>query len=201
MLQNEAQLKENLQRQQEILKWMQRRNCHSITIQDVQRFEAQVVRLQSIIRGYQVWKKHTVRAPEGAFDETIDINALLHNQVVKRVRAEAGDFDYSKCKASALRLCPETADHLVKREPFRILDGPVYIGEWSSDFKQRAGQGVLIWADGSVHEGQWARNMAVGYGRLIDAEGNLYEGEWLQDQSHGTGVFQGIDGSTYRGQF
>ena len=55
------------------------------------------------------------------------------------------------------------------------------MGEWSRDLKQRAGKGMQIWDDGSIQEGQWARNKAIGLGRLIDADGNLYEGEWLLD--------------------
>ena len=87
-----------------------------------------MIRIQSILRGYQVWKQYAVQAPKGVFDDTIDINTLLHNKVVNSVRAEAGPFNYDACTTDALKLGPDTISGLVKKVPFRIEEGPVYLG-------------------------------------------------------------------------
>ena len=199
---NEDEVNDGLVGQQSIVEWFEEHNqSDGISFRDVTQFQSQLIRLQSTIRGYQVWKKYAVKAPVGRFDDSIDIEALLHNKIVNKVREEAGPFNYLACQTRALRLCPEITDNLIKREPFRVQDGPVYVGEWSRELKQRAGKGMQIWADGSVHEGQWARNKAVGLGRLIDADGNLYEGYWLSDEFHGTGRYQSIDGNVYEGEY
>ena len=138
-------------------------------------------------------------APKGVFDDSIRIDALLNNQIVNRARELAGAFDYGDLDPSSLKLPPGT--QLTKKGPFKLVQGPVYQGEWMSDLSQRTGVGMQVWQDGSVYEGQWSYNKANGVGRLVHADGDIYEGEWVNDKAHGNGIFRGIDGAVYTGQW
>ena len=73
--------------QQSMVEWFEEHNPSSgrISFRDVTQFQNQLIRLQSTIRGYQVWKKYAVKAPFGRFDDSIDIEALLHNKIVNKV--------------------------------------------------------------------------------------------------------------------
>ena len=136
----------------------------------------------------------------GCFDESINMDSLLHNKVVNKERAVAGPFNYADLDEEILQLSSETV--LVDKPPFRLdKNGAIYKGQWSNDLQQRAGKGIQIWPDGSVYEGQWSHSKANGMGRLVHADGDIYEGEWLNDMAHGTGLFRGMDGAVYQGQW
>lgn len=42
--------------------------------------------------------------------------------------------------------------------------------------KIKEGQGVFVWADGSIYEGNFRDNEPNYHGRIIYATGNVYEG-------------------------
>lgn len=89
---------------------------------------------------------------------------------------------------------------LIKRGPFELDNGAVFVGNWSKD-GLRFGPGMQIWTDGSKYEGQWRNDMANGRGRLIHSDGDVYIGEWLNDKAHGYGVYTHMDGAKYEGEW
>ena len=106
-----------------------------------------------------------------------------------------GPFNYADLEVQAT----EPHDVLVtEKRLFKVKDGAaVYLGQWTSDLKERTGQGMQVWPDGSVYEGQWSLGKANGLGRLIHADGDVYEGQWQEDKAHGYGIFRGMDGAMY----
>jgi hypothetical protein len=59
----------------------------------------------------------------------------------------------------------------------------------------------MLWADGSVYEGIWARNQANGRGRLIHIDGDIYDGDWVDDKAHGRGKYLHADGAIFNGDW
>ena len=89
----------------------------------------------------------------------------------------------------------------VDKEPYRLMSGAVYIGQWTRDLTKRSGTGRQVWADGSYYEGQWLEGQACGVGRLIHVDGDVYEGEWGDDKANGTGKYYHYDGAVYEGDW
>lgn len=89
----------------------------------------------------------------------------------------------------------------MKKGPFRLRSGAVYIGEWQRDLEKRSGKGRQVWLDGSLYEGQWVAGKANGIGRLIHSDGDVYEGEWRDDKANGTGKYMHYDGAVYEGDW
>ena len=87
----------------------------------------------------------------------------------------------------------------IKRAVVTLENSARYEGEWDVDRNVRDGQGVQIWADGSLYEGYWRNDKANGRGRLIHADGDVYEGEWKDDKAHGFGKYYHTDGARYEG--
>ena len=79
--------------------------------------------------------------------------------------------------------------------------GAFYKGQWNKLSKQREGQGIQIWPDGSIYEGHWMNDKANGSGRLIHADGDFYEGNWVDDKAQGYGLYKHFDGSQYVGSW
>lgn len=83
----------------------------------------------------------------GVFDPKITDEDFLFNEKVKEVYESKGPFE------------TPTPSHpsapLVIREPFRMKNGVIYAGQWTTDLKTRTGIGRLVWLDGSLYEGQW----------------------------------------------
>merc|ERR1711925_25908 len=61
--------------------------------------------------------------------------------------------------------------------------------------------GKLMWADGSVYEGNWQNDKQHGNGKIKWANGDFYEGEFLADQLHGRGKITYANGNSLDGTF
>ena len=48
----------------------------------------------------------------------------------------------------------------------------------------------MTYADGSIYEGYWKKDLAHGRGRLIDVHGDVYEGEMKEGNLHGFGTYR-----------
>jgi hypothetical protein len=79
--------------------------------------------------------------------------------------------------------------------------GNVYIGEWNPEDNTKCGRGKIIYKDGSLFEGMFARDKPNGQGRLIKDDGETYIGEWKDGMYNGEGTLIGINGSKYEGKF
>ncbi|GHU22595.1 hypothetical protein FACS189472_15500 [Alphaproteobacteria bacterium] len=66
-------------------------------------------------------------------------------------------------------------------------DGGVYDGEWSGDRKN--GKGTLTLVSGDGYVGEFVNNFAEGKGMVSFASGSMYEGEWKRGKMPGTGTY------------
>lgn len=55
-------------------------------------------------------------------------------------------------------------------------DDSIYVGEWQAESNIKHGIGVMMFADGTVYEGQWRKDTATGIGRLVYSNGDFYTG-------------------------
>ena len=90
---------------------------------------------------------------------------------------------------------------LESRAISKTESGAFYKGQWNKVSNQREGQGIQIWPDGSIYEGNWKNDKANGSGRLIHADGDFYEGNWVDDKAQGYGMYKHFDGSQYVGSW
>ena len=66
---------------------------------------------------------------------------------------------------------------------------------------QREGRGTMVYADGSMYEGQWLAGRYHGQGKMTQATGNVYEGEWVEGKMQGHGKYSFAGGDVYEGEF
>lgn len=76
-------------------------------------------------------------------------------------------------------------------------DGATYTGDTRHSDGLRHGEGICIWPDGALYEGQWTAGEAHGFGYFEHADGSAYEGQWRRGKAHGRGVFFRADESRY----
>jgi len=105
--------------------------------------EGQVLRIQSLWRGYVVRKRlHLIKSiflngtEGGVFDASIDSEVLFKHDQIKKIYNEFGPFVCEEPSVEELGL-PAGA-HLVEREPFKLTNGAIYIGQWDNECKRRA---------------------------------------------------------------
>lgn len=78
--------------------------------------------------------------------------------------------------------------------------GNMYIGIYKHN--RRSGRGVFYYKDGSIYDGEWAKDKKNGMGRLyMRTDGTVYEGEFRDNEYHGQGTFYYADGLRYEGSF
>lgn len=124
--------------------------------------------------------------------------ATYFNERVEEIKLQLGEFDYGQKQEMDKSL----TTMILEKRPAKILeDGTKYTGQWMAGTNIRAGQGVLIWPDGSVYEGWWKDNKANSKGRLIHVDGSMYQGWWKDDSCHGTGVYYHLNGTKYDGEW
>lgn len=87
----------------------------------------------------------------GVFDASIDSEVLFKHDQIKKIYNEFGPFVCEEPSVEELGL-PAGA-HLVEREPFKLTNGAIYIGQWDNECKRRAGIGRQVWPDGSLYQG------------------------------------------------
>lgn len=64
--------------------------------------------------------------------------------------------------------------------------GSVYRGQWKNGL--RHGEGIFEWADGEKYEGDYEEDARHGYGTYYWSNGLRYEGQWKNDKREGTGT-------------
>lgn len=96
-------LSKNIEGRFALTKWMM--DCHyeEIKQSDVAKVEYKIVRLQAILRGYATYKKFRIKPIKGKFDNTITLDEILTNQVVKQARAKAKAFDFEDLPDNILK--------------------------------------------------------------------------------------------------
>lgn len=79
-------------------------------------------------------------------------------------------------------------------------DGGIYEGQWQDN--RRHGQGRFEWTDGEVYEGAYENGKRSGEGTYIWTSGQKYVGEWKDDKRSGYGVLYNEYGNvSYRGEW
>jgi hypothetical protein len=63
------------------------------------------------------------------------------------------------------------------------------------------GHGKHVTTDGTISEGQWAKNQLNGKATVRQANGASYSGEWKKDKYEGRGIQKWANGSEYRGYY
>lgn len=87
------------------------------------------------------------------------------------------------------------------QEMMMVADEERYEGTWNPKTKLPHGDGIRVWADGSMYVGEVRNGVAQGKGRLIHADNDVYEGDWKKDEASGTGIYYHADGAKYEGQW
>lgn len=65
----------------------------------------------------------------------------------------------------------------------------------------RNGWGRILWADGTINEGEFLNNVQNGYGRTIHPSGDYFEGEWVDSSIGNKGKYVSFNGATYEGEW
>ena len=75
----------------------------------------------------------------------------------------------------------------------------IFEGNWERDYKQ--GMGYEEFPNSSSYLGQYINGKPEGIGKYTWANGEFYEGEWVNGLKHGSGMWKGIKGDSYVGQW
>ena len=78
-------------------------------------------------------------------------------------------------------------------------NGRLYEGQWECDYKQ--GMGYEKFPNCSVYQGYYVNGKPEGVGKYTWANGEFYEGEWVNGLKHGSGMWQGAKGDSYVGEW
>jgi hypothetical protein len=119
-------------------------------------------------------------------DNEVEI-CLVHNGLTRREATKAG----------------LVFKDLVHRSGVRMKEG-VYDGQWrnsSWSYGKPQGEGNMVYASGSVYEGQWENGFPQGEGIYTTANGDKYDGDWQDDKQHGQGIYTYANGGNYDGDW
>ena len=95
-------------------------------------------------------------------------------------------------------MCHRVLNHPVVSEDTYCL-GLTAKGELLGEGERNAkgeedGRGTMVYANGSVYEGQWRAGKRHGYGKHTLATGEVYEGEYVTGKRHGAATQTLADG-------
>lgn len=76
----------------------------------------------------------------------------------------------------------------------------LYHGEWSRDFL-RDGQGIQVYPDGKMYEGEWKNDLYYGHGKMAYQDGSIFEGSFKRGIRHGLGKFTTTSGIKIEGNW
>ena len=150
---------------------------------------------QSHFRG--MYKRKKMRIDNLINSETIELD-LLSNKDLPISKEEIKKFFEEtppKKEKEDIKITIE------KKEPLKLENNIIYIGEWDINFFTRHGRGIQIWPDGSYYKGYWENNKAEGEGEFIHSSGDSYKGEWHKNKREGRGVYISKKGMKYEGKW
>lgn len=78
-------------------------------------------------------------------------------------------------------------------------NGDAYEGFWEKD--KPSGQGLYIWKEYGVYEGEFFEGTMTGTGRRVYASGNVYCGDFVRNKKHGKGQISFKNGDSYEGEW
>lgn len=84
--------------------------------------------------------------------------------------------------------------------PTRLLDGSVYVGEWSNKGMPH-GKGIMYYIDGGICEGYWKEGKLHDKGRRVSPKGDVYTGSWSNGKMEGQGTMEYASKSIYTGMW
>ena len=145
---------------------------------------------QSHIKGMQIRRK--IRIEKLTNSESIEFD-LLSDKNLPISKDEITQFFYETSKKEYYYVTIEY------KEPLKLDNNILYIGEWDMTFFTKHGRGIQIWPDGSYYKGYWENNKAEGKGEFIHSSGNSYKGDWKDNKRGGYGVYISQKGMKYTG--
>jgi hypothetical protein len=102
----------------------------------------------------------------------ISIDSIKVDETVALIEESLGDFVIEE---NELIKYIEEHKHMLKNFSIEYDDGSIYYGYYNKEW-EREGYGILIYPDGSKHQGFFKNNKMNGRGRLVGAQGGYYEG-------------------------
>lgn len=113
-----------------------------------------------------------------------------------------GGYIYDASSGEYLRKIPPKKNYYTPdlwNGQVKIYGDRIYFGQMNN-WGNPQGQGIMVYENGRVYEGDWVNGYFQGNGVLFFADGDLYAGEWKNGKPDGDGV--GIIGdTTYGGGF
>lgn len=82
--------------------------------------------------------------------------------------------------------------------PTKLLDGSVYVGEWSIKGMPH-GKGIMYYIDGGICEGYWKEGKLHDRGRRVSPKGDVYTGNWNNGEMNGQGSMEYVSRIVYTG--
>jgi hypothetical protein len=82
-----------------------------------------------------------------------------------------------------------------------LRNGTRYVGQMDPSTGAREGKGTLYYPNGTLYEGEFAKNEPNGQGVMKYANGTVYEGSFRAGERHGKGRQSFSGGSEYEGDF
>lgn len=163
--------------------------------------ENDIVKLQSVVRGYLQRKENAVfTAP------LIELEEISDPEEVQPVGPTSEDKKaaLSPIAAAKVQKLPafvynEGRVPCETKGPMKLSDGSVYIGGWKN--LKRYGEGCCYTSDGSYMEGYWSNGLHF-KGRTIHANGEVYEGGYSHGKRQGKGRMEDATGKVkYEGDW
>ena len=90
-------------------------------------------------------------------------------------------------------------DNQIREGKFTAHDGTIYEGQW--EFRERNGQGTLIYPDGRQYVGDFKYGERTGQGTMTYPDGQKYTGEFKDGERNGQGTLVYPDGRKLEGEF
>jgi hypothetical protein len=87
----------------------------------------------------------------------------------------------------------------IRQGKFTGSDGTVYEGQW--EFRERNGQGTLIYPDGRKYVGEFKDGQRHGRGTMTWPDGRTYVGDYTHGTRTGHGTMTYPDGKVVKGEF
>ncbi|CAG9318572.1 unnamed protein product [Blepharisma stoltei] len=191
----------------------------------------EIVRLQSVLRGYLERKKthiiNRTKSIKAQFSSAIpdpltesspqikpkkqflpsSLSTITRSFLKEIPEEDIPDYSTAASRATLAKLGPYKIDEPFPENEPRMKHNPVELENGAiyigewNKNNQRHGFGLQLFTDGSQYEGYWIKDKANIKGRLVHDDGDVYDGEWKDDKACGYGIYVYIDGARYEGDW
>lgn len=147
-----------------------------------------VVQVQAIIRSHLARKAflaHKSTQPQALLEIPSNISTIE----AKTAFARLSPFKFER---------PNGDEPVDWKGPTKLMDGSVYVGEWSNKGLPH-GKGIMYYIDGGICEGYWKDGKLHDKGRRVSPKGDVYTGSWSNGRMEGQGTMEYATKSVYTG--